>query len=161
MHGVPALAGPDRLKAGLHTKGRSRVGSVALRQTGAASSGATNPRRAPVREIKAATATESLKHMAVGRSVPMRRIRMKIKTQEPPHRDGPVHLPHRPISMQLLYRIPVNRTEPAQGRKKTGFEFAKRPVKALENPQWKDLFEKTVDTSFEFVKDNGSSELDI
>ena len=67
--GVPALAGRDRLKAGLHTKdprlpakqkrhvcrattGRCvwrRVESVALRQTGAASSGAMNSRRASVR----------------------------------------------------------------------------------------------------------------
>ncbi len=37
LHGVPALAGRDRLKAGLSYEG---------------SSGATNPRRAPVRETK-------------------------------------------------------------------------------------------------------------
>ena len=62
--------------------------SVALRQTGAASSGATNPRRAPAPETKvtlpgpsagrgrdcrsAATATQFLKRMAVARIVPVR-----------------------------------------------------------------------------------------
>ena len=67
----------------------SALESVALRQTGAACSGATNPRRAPVRETKvtlpgpsagrgrgcrsAATATQSFKRMEVGRIVPLSR----------------------------------------------------------------------------------------
>ena len=45
--------------------------------------------------------------------------------------------------------------------KKIESEFAKRPVK--EGKLWdrKDFFKKTVDTRFEFVKDVGSSKLDI